>query len=319
MPGSRTDYFLTRLSASLAHVPMAPANLKYVETAAGRVHVFDSANEPGNDNTPTDCPCIVFTPDGPNVVAHYRRLIALLTPHFRVVCFDMPGFGFSLPAANYGHGLEQGARAVLAVLDQLGIARATLAFSCANGLYAIRAAQLAPARIASLMLSQTPSLPAMQAWAYRMIPRPLRLPVAGQFITWLARRKLAQLWHRSALPAQTDARPFQQLTRQSFDAGGCFCLAGVVQGLLRETALTDIPAPLAIPCTLIWGEQDRSHRVTPPESLREYLPQLDIRRFADCGHFPDLEQPERYVQEIIAHMAKIAADPQPRPCADIVR
>ena len=305
MPGSRTDYFLTRLSASLAGMP---TNLRYVETAAGRVHVFDSVNEPGNESSPVDRPCIVFTPDGPNVVTHYQRLIALLTPHFRVVCFDMPGFGFSLPTANYGHSLEQGARAVLAVLDQLDIARATLAFSCANGLYAIRAAQLAPARIVSLMLTQTPSLPAMQAWAYRMIPRPLRVPVAGQLLTWLVRRKLAQLWHRSALPAPTDAKPFQQLARQSFDAGGCFCLAGVVQGLLRETALTGIPAPLAIPCTLIWGEQDRSHRATQPESLREHLPQLDIRRFADCGHFPDLEQSERYAQEIVAHIAKIAAD-----------
>jgi pimeloyl-ACP methyl ester carboxylesterase len=307
MPGSRTDYFLTRLSASLSGTSM-PAGLKYAETAAGRVHVFDTANEPGNEASPTDRPSIVFTPDGPNVVAHYRRLIALLTPHFRVVCFDMPGFGFSLPAADYRHSLEQGARTVLAVLDQLGIARATLAFSCANGLYAIRAAQLAPTRIASLMLSQTPSLPAMQAWAYRMIPRPLRVPVAGQFITWLARRKLAQLWYRSALPAETDDKPFLQLARQSFDTGGCFCLASVVQGLLRETVLMSNPLPLTIPCTLIWGEQDRSHRVTQPETLREHLPQLEIRRFADCGHFPDLEQPERYAREIVAHMAKIAAD-----------
>ena len=306
MPGSRTDYFLTRLSASLANTP---ANLRHVETVAGRVHVFDSACEPGNVDTPGYRPCIVFTPDGPNVVAHYRRLIDLLSPRFRVVCFDMPGFGFSLPAVDYVHSLEQGARAVLAVLEQLGIARATLAFSCANGLYAIRAAQLAPARIASLMLSQTPSLAAMQAWAYRMIPLPLRLPVTGQLLTWLARRKLAQLWHRSALPASTDAMQFQRTTRQAFDAGACFCLAGVVQGLLRETVLMTNPAPLALPCTLIWGEQDRSHRATQPESLREHLLQLDIRRFADCGHFPDLEQPERYAEEIVAHMAKIAADP----------
>lgn len=306
MPGSRTDYFLTRLSALPADARM---HRQFIDTAAGRVHVFDSASTcPEHaDASAAERACIVFTPDGPNVVAHYRHLIGLLTPRFRVVCFDMPGFGFSLPSMEYEHDLEQGARTVLAVLDRLGIARATLAFSCANGLYAIRTAQLAPARVASLMLSQTPSLPAMQAWAYRMIPLPLRIPVAGQLIAWLARRKLAHLWHRSALPAHTDAGPFQQLTRQSLDAGGCFCLAGVVQGLLRETIATTAASPLAIPCTLIWGEQDRSHRATIPESLREHLPQLEIRRFADCGHFPDLEQPERYVREIIAHMAKVAA------------
>lgn len=284
------------MAASLARDP-ALRHGRFIDTAAGRVHVTDSAS--GDD----DRPCIVFTPDGPNVVAHYQHLITLLAPRFRVVCFDMPGFGFSLPAADYAHSLDQGARVVLAVLDQLQIGRATLAFSCANGLYAIRAAQLAPARIDSLMLTQTPALAAMQAWAYRMIPRPLRVPVAGQLITWLARRKLAQLWYRSALPAGTDSAVFQETVRRSFDAGGCFCLAGVVQGLLRETSLTTLPD---LPCTLIWGNLDRSHRATPPESLRDCLPQAEIVQFGDCGHFPDLEQPDRYAQEIVVHMEKLA-------------
>ena len=295
MSGARTDHLLTRIAASLARDP-ALRHGRFVDTAAGRVHLTDSAC--GDD----DRPCIVFTPDGPNVVAHYQRLVDLLAPHFRVVCFDMPGFGFSLPAANYTHSLEQGARVVLAVLDQLQIGHATLAFSCANGLYAIHAAQLAPARIASLMLTQTPALAAMQAWAYRMIPRPLRVPVAGQLITWLARRKLAQLWYRSALPAGTDAGAFQETARRSFDAGGCFCLAGVVQGLLRETALTSLPD---LPCTLVWGNLDRSHRATSPESLRDCLPRAEIVQFGDCGHFPDLEQSERYAQEIISHMKNL--------------
>lgn len=294
MSAAFTDFFLTRAAAALA-ADSTRQSAGYVDTGAGRVHVFDSASRQGRK------PCIVFTPDGPNVVAHYRRLIDLLAPQFRVVCFDMPGFGFSLPAADYNHALEQGARVVLAVLDRLQIERATLAFSCANGLYAIRAAQLAPPRIAGLVLSQTPSLAAMQAWAYRMIPRPLRMPVAGQLLTWLARRTLARRWYRSALPAQADAAALQKTAGQAFDAGACFCLASVVQGLLRETTLGAIAN---IPCTLIWGEQDRSHRTTLPESLLESLPQLDILRFADCGHFPDLEQPQRYVEAMIAHMAK---------------
>ena len=294
MSGARTDHLLTRVAAALARNP-APGRARFVDTAAGRVHVSDSAA--GDD----DLPCIVFTPDGPNVVAHYQHLITLLAPRFRVVCFDMPGFGFSLPAADYTHSLDEGARVVLAVLDHLQIGRATLAFSCANGLYAIRAAQLAPARIASLMLTQTPALAAMQAWAYRMIPRPLRMPVAGQLVTWLARRKLAQLWYRSALPASADAGAFQEIARRSFDAGACFCLAGVVQGLLRETSLPTLPD---VPCTLVWGNLDRSHRATPPESLRHCLPQAEIVQFGDCGHFPDLEQPERYAREIVSHMQK---------------
>ena len=300
MPGARTDYLLTRLAARLGNKSSA-TTARYLETAAGKIHVVDSATR---DHAAAERPCIVLTPDGPNVVAHYAELIALLTPRFRVVCFDMPGFGLSLPAADYSHSLQQGAEVVLQALDQLGIASATLAFSCANGLYAVRAAQLAPPRIASLVLSQTPSLAAMRAWAYRMIPRPLRIPVAGQLISWLLRRKLAHLWYRSALPSHTCATAWQQLARQSFDAGGCFCLASVVQGLLRESLLAPLPD---LQCTLIWGEQDRSHRATLAASLLECLPRTNIVRFADCGHFPDLEQPQRYAKALIAHMATLSS------------
>jgi pimeloyl-ACP methyl ester carboxylesterase len=299
MPGARLDYLLTRLSARLAK-PMTNISGHYIEITAGRLYVSDSAR----DNTAArNLPCIVFTPDGPNSVGHYTALIALLAGRFRIVCFDMPGFGLSLPAANYHHTLEQGAHAVLELLTNLNIECATLAFSCANGLYAIRAAQLAPSRIASLVLTQTPSLLAMQTWAYRMIPLPLRLPAVGQLIAWLVRRKLARRWYRSALPLTTDAAPWQQLSDQLFDAGGCFCLPGVVQGLLQED--NHQISNIMTPATAIWGELDHSHQATPAQSLRICLPQAEFISFADCGHFPDLEQPVRYSQLLTAHMAKL--------------
>jgi pimeloyl-ACP methyl ester carboxylesterase len=237
-------------------------------------------------------PCVVFVPDGPNVIEHYDRLIELLTPTVRVVCFDMPGFGYSFPRSSYEHSLDQGAMAVLGVLDALNIKTATLAFSCANGFYALRAAQMAPKRISRLVLSQTPSLTAMHAWTDRTIPRPLRIPVAGQVAAWAFRRKAAHRWYRIALPRDTDAQPFQDKALRALSKGSCFCLAGVVQGLCREeeASLHGVATPL----TLIWGEKDHSHRGTDPQSLRTSVPHAEIVHFEDCGHFPDVEQPERY-------------------------
>jgi pimeloyl-ACP methyl ester carboxylesterase len=145
-------------------------NTRWLRTSAGTIRVFDSGG---------DKPCVVMAPDGPNVLEHYQGLFALLAPQVRVVCFDMPGFGFSAPSAAYDHSLEQGAAAILSVLDQLNIAKATLALSCANGFYAMRVAQRAPHRVASLLLSQTPSVEAMHRWTERVVPRPLTVPVLG--------------------------------------------------------------------------------------------------------------------------------------------
>jgi pimeloyl-ACP methyl ester carboxylesterase len=50
---------------------------------------------------------------------------------------------------------------------------------------------------------------------------------------------------------------------------------------------------------MIWGPVDRSHRHTDPDSLRELVPQAEILRFPDCGHFPDLERPDRFAELLI--------------------
>jgi pimeloyl-ACP methyl ester carboxylesterase len=257
--------------------------------------VYDSGSEK---------PCVVFVPDGPNVIEHYDVLIGLLSQRLRVVCFDMPGFGYSFPLRSYEHSLDQGARAVLGVIDNLGIKKATLAFSCANGFYALRAAQLAPERIANLVLSQTPSLTAMHAWTSRVIPWPLRIPVVGQICAWLFRRKAAHTWYGIALPRTTAPKPFQDKALDALSGGSCFCLASVVQGLAHESM--DSLGSVATPCTMIWGAKDRSHRYTDPMSLRELVPKAEIVHFEDCGHFPDIEQPERFAALLIENVERYA-------------
>ncbi|MEO8151842.1 MAG: alpha/beta hydrolase [Rhizobacter sp.] len=294
MFGSSVDSFLARSSAKRRKgVFGGVLSTRNIDTPMGLVRVYDSGSE---------SPCVVLTPDGPNVIEHYERLIELLSPRLRVVCFDMPGFGHSYPQPRYEHSLDQGARVVLGVLDGLGIKTATLAFSCANGFYALRAAQIAPERISNLVLSQTPSLTAMHAWANRVIPWPLRIPVLGQLLAWFFRHRAARDWYHIALPRTTKPKPFQEKALAALSGGACFCLAGVVQGLSgeQEASLVGTRTPLM----MVWGAKDRSHRHTDPKSLHACAPQAEIVHFQDCGHFPDVEQPERFAEILMERMAR---------------
>jgi pimeloyl-ACP methyl ester carboxylesterase len=254
-----------------------------IVTTAGLVCAYDSQG---------DKPCVIFVPDGPNVLLHYRKLVELLSDRLRVVCFDMPGFGRSIPSMTYSHSLDHGAATVLAVMDALKIETATLAFSCANGLYALRVAEIAPHRISQLVLSQTPTLAAMHAWVDRIIPWPIPVPVLGQLIGWILKYKTSLPWYPKALPRGTDPTPFVETTRHALHCGGCYSLAGVVQGLMAESP--ESLRGVRTPCTVIWGVSDRSHAVTLPDSLLECVPHAQIVRFEDCGHFPELEQPQRF-------------------------
>lgn len=287
MFGALIDHLLYRAGAGRRRAAARawPAQMRIVDTALGPIRVHDGGGRG---------PALVLAPDGPCVIEHYARLIELLGPDFRVVVFDLPGFGHSVPTASYGHRLDQGAAATLALLDALSIDRATLAFSCVNGFYAIAAAALAPRRIEHLILSQTPGIVAMRAWTQRMISAPLRIAGLGQLINFFSRRKLATIWFGAALPRGSDPASFHDIAQAALDDGGCYCLAGVVQGMLATAEDNRLLRLADTPVTLLWGGSDRSHRHTQPESLRRHLPQARILRYDHIGHFPDLEQPEIY-------------------------
>jgi pimeloyl-ACP methyl ester carboxylesterase len=291
--GSLTDALLTCYSANRCRSSTNfVLSTRFVNTPMGPVRLYDSGVNLG-----TKLPCVLITPDGPNVIEHYVDLIPLLFPHVRVVCFEMPGFGYSLPQKAYAHSLNQGAGVIVGVLDVLEIRKATLAFSCVNGYFALRAAQITPERISQLVLSQTSSLRAIRAWARRAVPWPVLVPVAGQIGTWIFRRKLARDWYHVALPRNTDGSFYEKTALGALDQGGCFCLAGVAQGLAREPV--DTLKGITLACTIIWGTKDHSHKYTDPTSLLEFAPNAELIRFEDGGHFPDLEQPQRYAEILL--------------------
>jgi len=271
----------TTLDSLLSRAGPAPDGTRLLDTKAGRIRVLDTGGTG---------PVIVMTPDGPNVIEHHAALIDLLKPNARVVCFDMPGFG---------HTLGQGSDVVLAVMDALDIREAALAFSCANGFYAIAAAKKMPQRIRRLLLAQTPGYSAMPAWTERNVPKAIQTPVVGQLLNRFARRKLAHVWYGMSMPDKPQRTEFRKTAAHALDHGACFCLAGVVQGLSRAQA--DELSGVKTPTTLLWGDSDKSHKHTRAESLLELLPQAQIRHLPDCGHFPELEQPQTYTQFIQEH------------------
>jgi pimeloyl-ACP methyl ester carboxylesterase len=275
------------LDSLLSRTGPPPDGTRMLDTRAGRIRVRDTGGTG---------PVIVMAPDGPNVIEHHAELIGLLQPHARVVCFDMPGFGFSAPRSGYGHTVEQGASAILAVMDALDIRQAALALSCANGFYAIAAAKLAPLRVRRLWLSQTPGFSAMPAWTARNVPKAIQTPVVGQLVNRFARGKLAHVWYGMSMPDKPQRTEFRKTAAHALGHGACFCLAGVVQGLSKAQAneLTGVKAPT----TLLWGDSDRSHKHTRAESLLELLPHATIRHLPECGHFPELEQPRTFAEFI---------------------
>jgi len=256
----------------------------HLQISFGKIRYIDTGNKTK--------PCLLMVPDGPCVLEHFYPLIEVLKNDFRVIVFDMPGFGFSYPENGYNHSLQSGSDVIAEVLNSLQISKATLAFSCANGFYAVVFATQHPHMIDRLVIMQTPSYSEMEKWVQRQIPFILKLSFVGQLFCLFFKKNMPAPWFKVAVSKKQDLKNWIDISVKNFDQGGCNCLASVVQGLSESDQ--KLPIKVTCPTTMIWGKQDKSHRPTNPQSFQTLVPHASIEIWEDVGHFANLEDPIRF-------------------------
>ncbi len=263
---------------------------RLVPTAAGVARVRDSGE---------DRPVVVIACDPPNVVEHYDAVFELLAPQYRVICWDMPGFGFSRPARGFGFTPHEYERVCEQLLDELQVTAAAVAFPCVWGYVAVQLAARRPDLVRGLVLAQAPHWSEEVAWARRLDATHLiGSPYLGQLLMATAPARVARRWYQVALPARTPVTTtdaFVDPAEGALRSGGLFCLASLTQawfGGPSPSPVDDLPSATQ-PAVLKWGGAARSHRRSHPESAPPYLPNGTVLAYPDAGHFPELEDPER--------------------------
>jgi pimeloyl-ACP methyl ester carboxylesterase len=239
---------------------------------------------------------IVFAADPPVVVELYDELIRLLAGHCRVVVFEIPAFGLSLPRLGMPFDIVGIAEIIGEFLEKLGLGPYVLSFPCVTGFAAMWLAARHPHLVESLILTQVPDWEQELHWKQRRDPRNiLGRPVLGQVLMKLLARKRAGAWYRYALAGETLVPQFSAATEQAFADGARFSLASVYQKLMG-------PEPpfgrIRQPTLALWGDADRSHAQTDKGSILRYFDQARVVHWAEVGHFPELEAPEAFVREI---------------------
>jgi len=275
--------------------------VRLMSTAAGVVRVRDSGE---------DRPVVVIACDPPNVVEHYDAVFELLAPQHRVICWEMPGFGFSRPARSFGFTLHEYERVTAQLLDELQVTAAAVAFPCVWGYVAVQLAAHRPDLVRGLVLAQAPHWSEEVAWARRLdSTHVIGTPYLGQLLMAAAPARVARRWYQVALPPGAPAATvaaFVEPAERVLRGGGLFCLASLTQawfGGATPGPVHDLPSATQ-PAVLMWGQADRSHRRSHPESALPYLPNGKVLAHPDAGHFPDLEHPERLGEALTALEAR---------------
>jgi haloalkane dehalogenase len=126
-----------------------PYMSKFVERPYGVVHYIDEG---------AGAPIVIMTPAPLSIILE-RRLIDALRNNFRVVAFDMPGFGLSGAAADFPHTLEAYSDAAVAFCERLDLQGTTLFLNDTAGCIGLRAAVKMPERVSRLVIVGTVGFP----------------------------------------------------------------------------------------------------------------------------------------------------------------
>jgi pimeloyl-ACP methyl ester carboxylesterase len=258
----------------------------------------------GHELAFTDCgsgPAVLFIHGLLGSHRNWSHLVDDLATSHRVVVPDLFGHGASAkPVGDYSLGAH--AATLRDLVDRLGIDRVTLVGHSLGGGIAMQFCYLFPERVDRLVLVSSGGLgrqlnPLLRAatipgaeWVLPVIASPWvrgRLETAGRMVGalgWRAGADVREAWRGFTSLSDADSRrAFLATTRAVVDPGG-----------QTVTAHDHLPMALDIPTLLVWGTSDRMIPAWHATSAQPAIAGSRVELFEGAGHFPHLEEPERF-------------------------
>ena len=239
--------------------------------------------------------------------ATWERVMPYLARHFTVIAPDLVGHGESdKPRGDYSLGAH--ASSIRDLLLVLGHERASVVGHSLGGGIAMQFAYQFPERCERLVLVDSGGL----GRDVNVLLRAATLPGA-EFVlpllaaTRAARRRPARRAACSAsvgLRARTDieeiARGHATLSDAEARAAFVHTLRSVVEpGGQRVDASNRLYLSAHIPFLLVWGEHDSVIPVAHGRAAHEHVPGSRLEVFASSGHFPQLDEPHRFIDVLV--------------------
>lgn len=236
-------------------------------------------------------------------------LVPLAAEGFRVVAPDLVGFGFSDKPRDGEYTFEAQARAVVGLMDTLGVKRATLIGSSYGGAVAAVAALDHPARIERLVLVGAVSNDEVKRGA---IARLGAVRGLGElFAPLLLDARQLRKRRRLRRQARLDGREFDPVRVRAHQRP--LKAASTQRAVLRSLRRWDAAriereaARITQPTLLVWGAEDRDVPLRNGRRLRELIPGSRLVVFDSCAHLPHEERPREFVR-LVAEFCKAGVE-----------
>ncbi len=240
-------------------------------------------------------PCLEGGQGAPLVLIHgfggdkdnFTRVARFLTPHYRVICPDLPGFGDATRDASARYGIADQVARLHAFLGQLKLERVHLGGSSMGGFIAAQFAATYPNMVASLWLLDAAGTAAASA--------------TEMFRKYQATGEMPLLVRTEAdfpglINAAMHKKPFLPHSLRTTLARRAVADFALHRQILVQFAGDSPPLEaqfrtLSTPALIVWGTEDRILNPAGAEALRSLFPNSDVKLMSGIGHLPMMESP----------------------------
>lgn len=257
---------------------------KFVQVAGVRLHLRDTG--------PRDAPAVILLHGFGSSLHTWETWARSLDATYRVIRFDLPGFGLTGADPTGDYSDARSMTVLVALMDGLGVARATLVGNSMGGRIAWLFAATHPERVAKLVL-MAPDGFASPDQPYGVAPT---VPLMMKALPYVLPPPMLRA---NLAPAYADKGV---LTNALFSRYRDLMLApGVRRAILARMPQTVLAPPepllqrIQAPTLLLWGDKDAMVPFSNAADYQRALPNARLAALDGVGHLPQEEAPERSV------------------------
>jgi pimeloyl-ACP methyl ester carboxylesterase len=241
------------------------------------------------DTGPRDAPALILLHGFGSSLHTWEPWARALDRTYRVIRFDFPGSGLSAPDPTGSYADVRSMQLLAAVMDTLGVTRATVIGNSMGGRIAWSFAARYPERVDKLVLI-SPDGFASPGFEYGT---PAEVPLALPLMRYAMPTSMFRM---SLEPAYADQRALtDSLATRYYDLMLAPGARDAMLQRLRQTILTD-PVPrlrqIQAPTLLLWGQQDAMIPFSNAADYMKALPHATLVPLPNVGHLPFEESPD---------------------------
>lgn len=267
----------------------------FLEVDGARLHLMDEGRRDGP-------PLLLIHGTGSSLHT-WDGWVRSLREHFRLIRFDLPGFGLTGPNADDDYRLTRYVETARALLDALAIERIDIAGNSLGGHIAWRLALDHPERVGRLILIDAAGYASADGRPVNVLDAG-RVPIVKSLLRKVTPRSMVEQGLRevfaddSKVTAALVERHFRLLLR----AGNRDAMIARLNAAWEDRE-SDIPS-IQHPTLVLWGAQDVWIPPTVGERFADEMLNAELIVYPDAGHVPMEELPDRSAADARAFLTR---------------